>query len=145
MCSITIWTDGACSGNPGPGGYAAILTYGEFSKTIAGFEPNTTNNRMELRAVLESIKLLKKPCQISVYTDSRYVSSNYENLESWAQKGWKNYRGKPLLNVDLWQQIRDTVLAGGHVIAFNHVAGHAGVELNEKCDALARAQIAKNK
>lgn len=136
MKSVTIYTDGACSGNPGPGGWAAILKYGAHELELSGGEADTTNNRMELTGVIEGLKKLKEPCAVDLYTDSQYISNaiNQGWLKSWKAKGWRRKEG-PLKNPDLWQEL-DTLLQK-HSVTVHWVKGHAENEYNNRCDALA--------
>jgi ribonuclease HI len=139
MKHVDIYTDGACSGNPGPGGYGAILVYNGKEKELSGGEAQTTNNRMELTAVIAALEALKEPCEITLTTDSKYVSDGI--LQGWAKgwraRGWKKADGKPALNQDLWSRLLD--LLNIHNVEFVWVKGHAGHPYNERCDALAVA------
>lgn len=137
MKKIEIFTDGACSGNPGKGGWGAILRFGEYQKELSGGEKNTTNNRMELTAVIEALKALKEPCEVVITTDSKYVSDAVTLgwAENWRKNGWKKADKKPALNVDLWEQLLE--LLAQHKVTFNWVKGHAGHIENERCDQLA--------
>ena len=138
---VTLYTDGACSGNPGAGGYGGILMYGSIQKEYSGGEALTTNNRMEMRAVIEGLLLLKYPCAVEVYSDSAYTVNAFANgwLNQWQNNGWKKADNKPVQNVDLWQElIRLTAL---HNVTFHKVKGHADNPFNNRCDALARAAI----
>ncbi len=140
MKEIEIYTDGACSGNPGPGGWGVLLRYKGQEKELNGGEMSTTNNRMELTAVIEALKSLKQPCRIRLYTDSQYVMKGFnEWLPGWIAKGWKNAAKKPVMNVDLWQQV--LAFAKPHQIEWTWVKGHAGHAENERVDALARQFI----
>jgi len=140
---VIIYTDGACSGNPGPGGWGAVLLSGEHRKEISGGDPQTTNNRMELTAAIEALKALHSRSQADLFTDSTYVKKGItEWISNWKKNGWKRRSGKRLLpvkNVDLWREL-DRLVAG-HDVAFHWVEGHAGNEENERCDELARAAI----
>ena len=137
---IEIYTDGACRGNPGPGGWAALLRRGEREKEISGAEPLTTNNRMELTAVIRALEALKRPVRASVYTDSEYVRRGIRDwLPDWKARGWRTADRKPLKNLDLWQRLDE--LAAGHKIEWHWVPGHAGVPGNERVDRLANAAI----
>ena len=133
---ITLYTDGACSGNPGVGGYGGILLYGEHKKEYSGGEIYTTNNRMEIMAVIEGLKLLKYPCLVNVYSDSAYTVNAFQN-------GWKKADGKPVLNSDLWDKLY--MLTERHNVVFNKVQGHADDVLNNRCDQLAREAITQIK
>lgn len=137
---VVIYTDGACSGNPGPGGWGAVLSYNGKEKEISGAEDNTTNNRMELRAAIESLKLIKEPCQISIYTDSNYVKDGITKwIHSWKAKGWKTASKKEPKNMDLWKEL--DIEANKHEISWNWVKGHDGDPGNERADLLARNAI----
>ncbi len=134
---VEIFTDGACSGNPGPGGYGAILRFGEHIKEISGGEEQTTNNRMELSAVIAALEALKFPCAVTLTTDSRYVVDGIEKgwAKKWRENGWIKSDKKPALNSDLWGKLLD--LLEVHDVKFNWVKGHAGHPENERCDELA--------
>lgn len=139
---VTIYTDGACSGNPGPGGWGTIIRYQGHERELAGCEPMTTNNRMELRAVIEGLRALKRSCVVDVYTDSTYVKDGIEKwLPAWKARGWKTADRKPVKNQDLWQELDAQVAR--HQVRFHWVKGHAGHDMNERADALARAQIVR--
>lgn len=141
MKKITIYTDGACSGNPGDGGYGAILMYGDYIKEISGGEINTTNNRMEMKAVIEALKMLKEPCEVEIYSDSAYVVNAFnENwIENWRARNWRKSDGKAVLNVELWQML--IKLTNKHSVKFIKVKGHSDNEYNNRCDELARGAI----
>ncbi len=136
MDKVTIYTDGACSGNPGPGGWAAILICGDHEKEISGGERATTNNRMELLGVISALELLKRPCEVTIYTDSQYIERavNEGWLRGWKARGWKRKDGE-LKNIELWQKL-DGLLAR-HSTEFHWVKGHAENEYNNRCDRLA--------
>jgi ribonuclease HI len=137
---VEIYTDGACRGNPGPGGWAAVLSAGGREKEISGAQLGTTNNRMELQAVIEALQALKRPLEVRLYTDSQYVRRGIlEWLPQWKARGWKTADRKPVKNQDLWQQLE--LAAARHRIEWHWVPGHAGVPGNERCDALANAAI----
>jgi len=137
---IEIFTDGACSGNPGPGGYGAILRYGKEVKEISGCHPMTTNNRMELTAVIESLRRIKRPCRIRIVTDSNYVVKGMtEWINGWIKRSWINSQKKPVLNRDLWEKLLK--LSKPHKIEWRWVRGHRGHKENERCDELARNAI----
>jgi ribonuclease HI len=137
---VRIYTDGACKGNPGPGGWGAILQVGGEERELFGGEPQTTNNRMELTAVIRALEALKPPCLIEVYTDSQYVQKGIsEWLLDWKRRGWRTADRKPVKNVDLWQELDR--LAGAHRIAWHWVKGHAGHPQNERADALANRGV----
>ena len=138
--TVTIYTDGACSGNPGPGGYGAILKFGEKVKEISGCEPDTTNNRMEMTAVIKALALLKRPCKVRIITDSNYVIRGMtEWLDGWIQRNWTNSQKKPVLNRDLWEKL--IKLSNKHQVEWVWVKGHHGHRENERCDELARDAI----
>ena len=138
---VTIHTDGACSGNPGPGGYGAILQWGEHTREIKGGEPHTTNNRMELMAAIAALESLKRPCTVDIHTDSQYLRNGIMTwIKGWKRNGWKTADKKPVKNVDLWQRL-EAALAR-HTVRWHWVRGHAGHDLNERADALARQGIA---
>ena len=143
MKRVEIFTDGACSGNPGAGGWGVILRYGEIEKELSGGEENTTNNRMELTAVIEALKALKKECDITIYTDSRYVMDGVQEwMPNWKLNGWKTTNKKsPVKNVELWQ-ILDSLLSK-HKIKWVWVKGHNGHPENERVDKLARDEAKK--
>jgi ribonuclease HI len=142
MNSITIYTDGACKGNPGPGGWGALLQSGGTTKELFGGERETTNNRMEMMAVIEALKALKRPCQVQLHLDSKYVLQGItEWLPGWKAKGWKTAAKQPVKNVDLWQQLDALVNQGGHEIKWHWVKGHAGDPGNERADALANKGV----
>ena len=140
MKTVTIYTDGACSGNPGPGGWGAILQYGKAEKELSGSEPSTTNNRMELLGVITALETLKEPCSVDLYSDSKYVVDSVTKgwVYGWKKKGWIKSDKKPALNVDLWEKLLP--LLEKHDVTFNWVKGHAGHPENERCDRLAVAQ-----
>ena len=143
MNKITIYTDGACKGNPGPGGWGAILrSHGHLEKELFGGEILSTNNRMEMTAVIEALSALKRPCDIALYIDSKYVLQGMtEWLPSWKARGWKTAAKQPVKNVDLWQKLDALVNAGGHTIKWCWVKGHAGDPGNERADALANMGV----
>ncbi len=143
MNKITIYTDGACKGNPGPGGWGAILrSQGHLEKELFGGEILTTNNRMEMTAVIEALSALKRPCDIALYIDSKYVLQGMtEWLPGWKAKGWRTAAKQPVKNVDLWQKLDTLVNAGGHTIVWCWVKGHAGDPGNERADALANMGV----
>lgn len=137
MKTVTLYTDGACSGNPGPGGWAAILEYNGYEKEISGGKKPTTNNRMELTAVIEGLNLLKEPCCVELYSDSKYVIDALEKgwLESWQKNGWRKADKKPVLNVDLWEQL--ITLTKKHKLSCHWLKGHTDNPKNNRCDLLA--------
>ncbi len=137
---VEIYTDGACRGNPGPGGWGALLIYGDREKEIFGGEHNTTNNRMELTAAIQALKLLKRPCELTLYTDSQYVRKGMlEWIEGWKTRGWKTAAKKPVKNDDLWRDLDEQV--NRHQVKWVWVKGHAGNVGNEKADELANRGI----
>lgn len=140
MKEVQIFTDGACSGNPGAGGWGAILRYGKFERELSGGEPSTTNNRMELSAVIAALAALKEPCHVTLTTDSKYVVDSIKKgwVYSWKKKGWIKSDKKPALNVDLWEKLLP--LLEKHKVDFIWVKGHAGHPENERCDRLAVEQ-----
>ena len=139
--TVTLYTDGACSGNPGLGGYGGILLYGDVKREYSGSEVETTNNRMEVTAVIEGLKRLKYPCKVEVYSDSAYTVNAFDNgwLYAWKKKNWKKADGKAVQNIDLWEELYS--LAQIHEVTFHKVTGHADDELNNRCDELAREAI----
>lgn len=143
MKNVDIYTDGACSGNPGKGGWGAVLVYGNTEKEISGGNSDTTNNRMELTAVIEALKMLKMPCNVTLTTDSKYVCDaiNQQWVYSWKKNGWKKADKKPALNVDLWEELLP--LLEIHNVTFNWVKGHNGHPYNERCDSLAVSEYLK--
>lgn len=145
MKHVEIFTDGACSGNPGPGGFGAILRYNGVEKEISGGEANTTNNRMELSGVIEALRLLKEPCEVVLCSDSKYVCDAITKgwAKSWRKNGWRKADKKPALNADLWEILLQ--LLEQHKVTVNWVKGHAGHAENERCDRLAVTAIEKFK
>lgn len=143
MKKVEIFSDGACLGNPGPGGWAALLRFGQHEKLIAGHEADSTNNRMELMAVIEGLRLLKERCDIIVTTDSRYVINAFEKgwLKGWQANGWKTSNREEVKNRDLWEELNDLVLA--HTVRWKWVKGHAGHRENEIVDEAAREAAEK--
>ncbi len=141
MKQVTIYTDGACSGNPGPGGWGCVLMYGQHKKEMSGGEPQTTNNRMEIQAALSALSILKEPCLVDIYTDSAYLCNAVEKkwLANWQRNGWKTASKSPVENQDLWQSLLS--LMNRHTVTFHKVKGHADNEYNNRCDALARGAI----
>ncbi len=137
MKNVEIYTDGACSGNPGKGGWGAVLVYGAKEKEISGADADTTNNRMELTAVIEALNALKEPCNVTLTTDSKYVCDavNKEWVYSWKKNGWKKADKKPALNIDLWEKLLAPLDI--HNVTFVWVRGHNGHPYNERCDTLA--------
>lgn len=145
MKNIEIFTDGACLGNPGPGGWGVILRYNGLEKTLSGGEAETTNNRMEILAVIKALKALKEKCNIELYTDSQYVCNaiNKGWAQKWKSNNWKRNKNEPALNSDLWEILLD--LLNEQNVKFNWVKGHAGHEGNERCDILAKKEAEKYK
>lgn len=143
MEKVVIYTDGACSGNPGPGGWGAILMYKGVKKEISGGNKQTTNNIMELTAVIEGLKMLKFPCEVDLYSDSAYVVNAFEQkwLDNWIKKNWKTASGDSVKNKELWQELYD--LTKVHTVNFIKVKGHSDNEYNNRCDELARGEIEK--
>lgn len=141
MEKVTIYTDGACSGNPGPGGWAAILVAGKHEKELVGRAANTTNNRMELTAAIAALRALKRPCEVSLYSDSAYLINGFHKgwLAAWKKNGWKRgpKKDEPVLNIDLWQELDR--LQSRHRVTWKKVTGHAGHKYNERVDRLATA------
>ncbi len=137
MKHVIIYTDGACSGNPGPGGWGAVLIYGDFRREISGAEANTTNNRMELTAAIKALESLKLPCAVELYSDSAYLINAYKQnwLTNWVKRGWLKADKKPVENVDLWKRLLE--LSALHTIAWHKVKGHADNPENNRCDRLA--------
>lgn len=144
MKDVTIYTDGACSGNPGPGGWGAILDYKGKRKELCGGEAQTTNNRMELTAVIEALSALKEPCRVTVITDSKYVSDGITLgwAAGWKKNNWRKKDKKPALNPELWDSL--LLLCEKHVVSFNWIKGHAGHPENERCDEMAVEQSLKH-
>lgn len=144
MKKVDIFTDGACSGNPGPGGWGAILRYNTVEKEISGGEFNTTNNRMEITAVIEALAMLKEPCEVTLYSDSQYVCNALEKgwAKKWKANNWMRNKKDPALNPDLWERLLQ--LYDTHKVKIVWVKGHAGHSENERCDRLAVAQIKRN-
>ena len=137
---VTIYTDGACSGNPGPGGWGALLKFGKYKKELSGGERETTNNRMELTAAIKALETLNRPCQIEFYTDSEYLRKGItEWISNWKRRGWKTAAKKPVKNQDLWRKLDGAIQE--HQINWHWVRGHAGQLENEQVDQLARAAI----
>ncbi|MGN1301850.1 MAG: ribonuclease HI [Clostridia bacterium] len=138
---VIIYTDGACSGNPGPGGWGTILMYKDTKKEISGGNPDTTNNVMEITAVIEGLKLLKEPCKVQVYSDSAYVVNAFNQhwIENWIKKNWQNSKKEPVKNKELWLELY--ALVKQHEVEFIKVKGHSDNEFNNRCDELARNAI----
>lgn len=145
MKEVVLYTDGACSGNPGPGGWSAILIYKGKEKVFSGGECGTTNNRMELIAVIQGLKALKEPCKVEIFSDSAYVVNAFVQnwVNGWVQNSWKTANNKPVQNVDLWKEL--VSLVNLHDVKWNKVKGHSDNELNNRCDKIARSEIEKQK
>ena len=145
MKKVELYTDGACRGNPGRGGWGAILVYGNVEKELSGGEAETTNNRMEVTAVIVGLKMLKYPCIVDIYSDSAYTVNAFVNgwIYAWKKAGWKKADGKAVLNVDLWEELY--ALTQTHEVTFHKVAGHADNALNNRCDKLATGAIAERR
>ncbi|GIM46940.1 ribonuclease H [Collibacillus ludicampi] len=143
MKEVLIYTDGACSGNPGPGGWAAVLLYGENKKEISGGERVTTNQKMELQAAIEALKLLKEPCKVKLHSDSAYLINCFSQkwYVGWKKRGWKNAKGEPVANRERWEELLQ--LCAIHDVEWVKVKGHAGEFWNERCDELAREAAAQ--
>jgi ribonuclease HI len=143
MNQVEIYTDGACKGNPGPGGWGVLLRAGGTQKELYGGEASTTNNRMELMAVIQALEALKRPCAVTLYLDSQYVLKGItEWLPGWKAKGWKTASKQPVKNAELWRRLDDLLLRGGHVVDWRWVRGHTGDPGNERADALANLGVA---
>lgn len=144
MKKITLYTDGACSGNPGKGGWGCILMYHGHKRELSGFDEQTTNNRMEITAVLEGLKALTEPCEVEVFSDSQYVVGAFQNkwIDSWIKNGWKNSTKQPVKNEDLWKAL--LAETGKHDVKFIKVKGHSDNEFNNRCDELATGAIKQN-
>lgn len=143
MTKVIIYTDGACSGNPGPGGWGAILMYNDIKKEISGGENPTTNNKMELTAAIEALNMLKMPCEVDLYSDSAYLINCFQNdwLKGWKAKNWVNSKREKVKNIELWMKLDE--LNNTHKINWIKVKGHADNEFNNRCDELARMETAK--
>ncbi|RXT04820.1 ribonuclease HI [Ammoniphilus sp. CFH 90114] len=141
MKEVVVYTDGACSGNPGPGGWGAILMFGEHKKELSGGEKETTNNRMELKAAIEALKALKEPCTVKLHSDSAYLVNCFQQgwYKGWMKNGWKNSKKQPVENQDLWKEILE--LMKKHKVEYIKVKGHADNEYNNRCDEMAVAAI----
>jgi Ribonuclease HI len=145
MKKVLIYTDGACSGNPGEGGWGAILKYGEREKEFSGYDAETTNNRMELKAAIEGLKALKESCEVELYSDSSYLINAFRNnwLENWKSNGWRNKSKEEVKNIEQWKELDS--LASIHKINWNKVKGHSDNEYNNRCDVLATGEIKKHR
>lgn len=141
MKQVTIYTDGACSGNPGPGGWGAVLMFNQFRKEMSGYEPQTTNNRMELTAAIVALNALKEPCEVRLYSDSAYLVNAFQQrwLDNWQKRNWIKSDKKPVENQDLWKELLR--LTGIHQVTWNKVKGHASNQENNRCDELATRAI----
>jgi ribonuclease HI len=141
---VTIFTDGACEGNPGPGGWAAILVSGRHRREVSGYAAQTTNNRMELQAALEALRALRRRCEVDIYTDSQYLRNGMEKwLAKWKRTGWRTAGKKPVKNADLWEQL--DAASQTHVVRWHWVRGHQGHPENERCDELANEAIRRER
>lgn len=142
MKEVIIYTDGACSGNPGPGGWGTVLFYGNHKKEMSGFVPETTNNRMEMQAAIEALKVLKEPCKVKLHSDSAYLVNCFKQgwHKNWVKNGWKNSKKQPVENQDLWKEILS--LMEIHEVEFIKVKGHSDNEWNNRCDELATGAVA---
>ena len=137
---VKIWTDGGCAGNPGPGGWGAVIAYGDSVRDVSGGDPATTNNRMELMAAISALEALTRPCEVDLTTDSQYVRQGITSwMKGWKKNGWKTADKKPVKNVELWQRLE--LAAARHKVAWHWVKGHAGHPMNERADALASAAM----
>ena len=141
MDNIILYTDGACSGNPGPGGWGAVLIFNGIEKELSGANPNTTNNVMEITAVIEGLKALKRPCNVNIYSDSAYVVNCFEKnwINNWIKNNWVNSKKEPVKNKELWLELYN--LTKIHKVTFNKVKGHSNVKYNNRCDELSRNAI----
>jgi ribonuclease HI len=139
--TVVIYTDGACSGNPGPGGWGAILAYGGETRELSGFAPDTTNQRMELMAAIRALARLKEPCRVELYSDSAYLINAFERrwVDNWQRNGWRTAQKEPVANQDLWREL--VVLTERHTVVWHKVKGHADDPRNNRCDELARAAV----
>jgi len=142
LTEVVIYTDGACKGNPGPGGWGAVLRAGTLEKELFGGERATTNNRMELMAVIQALASLKRPCQVQLYLDSQYVRQGITSwIHGWKKKGWRTAAGQPVKNAELWRRLDELAHGAGHQIEWHWVRGHAGDPGNERADALANRGV----
>jgi ribonuclease HI len=144
MKKILMYTDGACSGNPGEGGWGAILRHGEREKEFSGYEAETTNNRMELKAAIEGLKALKEPCDVELYSDSSYLINAFKSnwIDNWKANGWKNKSKEEVKNIELWKEL--DFLCNIHNVKWNKVKGHSDNEYNNRCDSLATSEIKRH-
>lgn len=143
MKEVIIYTDGACSGNPGPGGWGTVLRYGDYEKEMSGYAPGTTNNRMEIMAAIEGLAALKQPCMVTICSDSAYLVNAFEKgwIENWKINGWKNASKQPVENQDLWMILLMSIKKHKHEVRFVKVSGHADDAYNNRCDKLARDAV----
>ena len=142
MKRVTVYTDGACRGNPGPGGWGVVLKSSGRTRELLGAQQDTTNNRMEMRAAVEALRVLKEPCEVEIVTDSNYLMNGMQEwMEDWKRRGWKTKAGDPVKNQDLWQELDG--LVNGHRVHWRWVRGHSGVEGNERADTLANEAITR--
>lgn len=144
LSGVIIYTDGACSGNPGPGGWGAVLRFGDKMREMSGYMPQTTNNRMEIMAAIAALEALKRPCQVELYSDSAYLVNAWQKgwLVKWQKNGWQNAQKKPVENKDLWQRLLQA--AGQHRVNWHKVKGHADNPWNNRCDELAVAEVKRH-
>lgn len=144
LSGVIIYTDGACSGNPGPGGWGAVLRFGDKMREMSGYAPKTTNNRMEIMAAIAALEALKRPCQVELYSDSAYLVNAWQKgwLANWQKNGWQNAQKKPVENKDLWQRLLQA--AGRHRVNWHKVKGHADNPWNNRCDELAVAEVKRH-
>jgi len=145
MKQVTIYTDGACSGNPGPGGWGAVLIYGAHQLELSGYDASTTNNKMELYAAAAALEKLKEPCQVQLYSDSAYLINGFNQhwVDNWQRNGWKTSTKKPVENQELWKKLID--FSKTHAITWHKVKGHADNPFNNRCDELATGEIKKHR
>jgi len=144
MKEVILYSDGACSGNPGPGGWGTVLIYGEHQLELSGYEANTTNNRMEITAVIKGLEALNQPCKVTVNSDSAYVVNTFDKkwIYGWLKRNWVKSDGNPVENIDLWQKL--LTLTRKHDVTFHKVKGHANNQLNNRCDELATSEVRKH-
>ncbi len=144
MKEVVLYSDGACSGNPGPGGWGTVLIYGEHQLELSGYEANTTNNRMEITAVIKGLEALNQPCKVTVNSDSAYVVNTFDKkwIYGWLKRNWVKSDGNPVENIDLWQKL--LTLTRKHDVTFHKVKGHSNNQLNNRCDELATSEIRKH-
>lgn len=144
LSGVIIYTDGACSGNPGPGGWGVVLRFGDKMREMSGYAPKTTNNRMEIMAAIAALEALKRPCQVELFSDSAYLVNAWQKgwLANWQKNGWQNAQKKPVENKDLWQRLLQA--AGRHRVSWHKVKGHADNPWNNRCDELAVAEVKRH-